>query len=93
MYDQLTNAKGEKLFILVTNSTNSIKPYVKVSTWEECLKIFNQKTIETDNDQMLVQLIHKKISENYAEASTRCNRKGWGYDFFQYITIEPLYSY
>lgn len=27
-----------------------------------------------------------------AEASMRCNRKGWGSDFFKYITIEPLYT-
>lgn len=91
MFEQLKNSNNEKLFILVVNSTNNIKPFIKVSTWEACLKIFNYKTRETDNDQMFVQLIHKEIDEMSAQASTRCNKKGWGVDYFEYLTIEPLY--
>lgn len=92
MYGQLTNKNKEKLFILVVNSTKCLKPFIKVSTWEACLKIFNYKTAETDNDQMFIQLIHKEIDEISAQASTRCNKKGWGTDYFEYLTIEPLYS-
>ena len=51
-------------------------------------------TTEVNNDRLLVQLIRKSINEKYhkAEASVRCNRKGWGSDYFKYITIEPLYT-
>nr|UVX92687.1 MAG: hypothetical protein [Bacteriophage sp.] len=44
--------------------------------------------------RFFAQLIHKDIDEEYhkAEASVRCNRKGWGSDYFKYITIEPLYT-
>lgn len=42
----------------------------------------------------LLNLYTKKINEefNTAEAFMRCNRKGWGSDYFKYITIEPLYT-
>lgn len=51
-------------------------------------------TVETDNDRFFAQLIHKEVDEEFhkAEASIRCNKKGWGSDFFKYITIEPLYT-
>lgn len=92
MFGQIKNSNNEKLFILAVNSTNCIEPYIKVSTWEGCLEVFNKKTIETDNDQMFIQLIHKEIDEMSAKASTRCNKKGWGVDYFEYLTIKPLYS-
>ena len=40
------------------------------------------------------QIIHKNISEetHTAEASMRRNQKGWGCDYFNYITIRPLYT-
>lgn len=51
-------------------------------------------TTEIDNDIFFAQLIHKSINEEYhsAEASMRCNKIGWGSDYFKYITIEPLYT-
>lgn len=51
-------------------------------------------TIKQDDDSFFAQLIHKEVNEefNKAEASIRCNKKGWGSDFFRYITIEPLYT-
>lgn len=47
-----------------------------------------------DNDNFFAQVVHKKIDEeaHTAEASMRCNKKGWGYDYFNYITINPLYT-
>lgn len=49
---------------------------------------------EQDDDRFFAQLIHKKLNElGTAEASMRCNKKGWGNDYFKYITIEPLYTY
>lgn len=92
MLGQIKNSYNEKLFILVVNSINCIEPFIKVSTWEGCLECFNKKTIETDNDQMVIQLIHKKINEASASALIRCKKKGGEVDYFEYLTIEPLYS-
>lgn len=94
MYEQITNKKGENLYILTSVSTNDIKPYIKVDTWTKCREMLERMTIEGNDDRSLVQLIHKEINEkfNTANASMRCNRKGWGSDFFKYITIEPLYT-
>lgn len=94
MYGQITNKKGEKLYILTAVSTNDIRPYVTVNTWAKCKEQLERMTTEIDNDIFFAQLIHKSINEEYhsAEASVRCNRKGWGSDYFKYITIEPLYT-
>ena len=50
--------------------------------------------VETDNDRFVAQLIHKEVNDesHTAKASMRCNKKGWGSDFFKYITIEPLHT-
>ena len=90
----ITTTKGEPLYILTAVSTNDIKPYITVNTWAKCKEQLEQMTKEIDNDRLFVQLIHKEVNEEFhkAEASVRCNRKGWGYDFFKYITIEPLYT-
>ena len=94
MYGQIRNKKGEELYILTSVSTNDIRPYVTVNTWAKCKETLEQKTTEVNNDIFFAQLIHKEINEerHTAEASVRCNRKGWGSDYFQYITIEPLYT-
>lgn len=94
MFGQITNKKGENLYILTSVSTNDIKPYIKVDTWTKCKEMLERMTIEVNDDRSFVQLIHKEIDEefNTANASMRCNRKGWGNDFFKYITIEPLYT-
>ena len=51
-------------------------------------------TLEADNDKFFAQLIHKEINKDChrAEASIRCNKKGWGCDYFSYITINSLYT-
>nr|DAI45586.1 MAG TPA: hypothetical protein [Bacteriophage sp.] len=51
-------------------------------------------TKEVNDDRIFTQLIHKSINEELytAEASMRCNNKGWGCDYFNYITINPLYT-
>lgn len=94
MYKQITNKNGEKLYLLTLVSTNDIKPYTKVDTWAKCKEQLERMTVETDNDMFFAQLIHKEVDEEFhkAEASMRCNKKGWGNDFFKYITIEPLYT-
>lgn len=94
MFDQIQNKKGEKLYILTSVFTNDIKPYIKVNTWEKCKEHLEDITTEVDNDRFFAQLVHKEINEEFhtAEASMRCNKKGWGNDYFKYITIEPLYT-
>lgn len=94
MYGQITNKKGEELYILTIVSSNEITPFIVVDTWAKCKERLEGMTEEKDNSAFLIQLIHKKINEerHLAEASVRCNRKGWGSDFFKYITIEPLYT-
>ena len=93
MYNQIENRKGEKLYILTAVSTNNIQPYIKVDTWKNCKDLFSRILTEQDDDRFFAQLIHKKLNElGTAEASMRCNRKGFGSDYFKYITIRPLYT-
>lgn len=90
----LKNSKGENLYLFVKTNTNNIKPYTKVCTWEQALEKLNLFTTEMDSESFFAQLIHKEIdAENHiVEASMRQNHKGWGSDFFTYITIEPIYG-
>ena len=94
MFEQLKNSKGEQLYLLIKISTNDIKPYTKVCTWEKALEMLDSYTTEVDNESLFPQLIHKEINSEFhtAEASMRQNFKGWGSDFFTYITIKPIYG-
>ena len=94
MYGQITNKKDEDLYIFISVSTNNIKPYIKIGTWAKCKKQLERITTEQDSVSFFAQLIHKEVDEEFhkAEASMRCNKKGWGNDYFKYITIEPLYT-
>lgn len=94
MFDQIKNRKGENLYIITVVSTNDIQLLIITSTWEGCMKKLEQMTQEADNDRFFAQLIHKEINEDThkAEASMRCNKKGWGSDYFKYITIKSLYA-
>lgn len=94
MYNQIKNTKGEKLYIFIISNTNPIKPYTYINTWEKCLKKFEECTKELNNDIFFAQIIHKNISEetHTANALIKRNNKNWGYDFFNYITINPLYT-
>lgn len=94
MFEQLKNSKGEKFYLFIKVDTNSIKPYTKVCTWKDALSSFDAFTTEADNETFFAQLISKEINDelHMANASMRCNQKGWGYDYFRYITIEPLYG-
>lgn len=94
MYKQITNKNGEKLYLLTLVLTNNIKPYIRINTWAKCKELLERVTIEKDTSIFFAQLIHKEVNEEFhkAEASMRCNEKGWNDDFFKYITIEPLYT-
>lgn len=90
----MKNKKGEDLYLFMCVATNEIRPYTRIDTWENCISSLNSYTEEVDNEYFFAQLIHKKINKDYgsAEASMRCNKIGWGSDFFRYIIIEPLYT-
>lgn len=90
----LKNSKGENLYLFVKINTNNIEPYTKVCTWEQALKRLNSFTTEADNESFFAQLIHKEIDaeNNTAKAFMRQNHKGFGSDFFTYITIKPIYG-
>ena len=62
-------------------STNDIKPYFHVDTWERCKELFTRMTVNQDDDRFFAQLIHKKLNDELgtAEASMRCNKKGIQY--------------
>ena len=84
---------GEQLYLFVIVSTNDIEPLIRISTWKKCIEMFESATTEMDNDRFLAHLIKKDITENvYAKATMLCNEKGWGNDFFKYITIEPAFT-
>lgn len=94
MSDYIKNSKGERLYLLIMVNTNTIEPYTEVRTWEEAIASFNDLTVERNDDQFFAQLISKEINNDYfrAKATMRKNHKGFGCDFFTYITIEPLFS-
>ena len=94
MFEQLKNSKGERFYLFIKVDTNSIKPYTKVCTWKDALSSLDSFTTEVDNETFSAEFINKEINEEFhrAEASMRCNKKGWGSDYFSYITIEPLYG-
>lgn len=91
MYDIAKNKNGEDLYLLVDVKTNSIKPYTYINTWVKVMEKFEALTEENDDTNYFAQIVHKIISKTGAEASMRCNKRGWGYDYFRYITVEPLY--
>ena len=94
MYSHIQNRKGEKLYILTSVFTNSIKPHIIVNTWKKCKEWFEDMTTEIHDPSFCIQLIHKTIDEetHTAEASLRCNEKCQDCNYFEYITIEPLYT-
>ena len=56
MFGQITNKKGENLYILTSMSTNDIKPFITVDTWAKCKEQLEQMTVETDNDLSLIHI-------------------------------------
>ena len=91
MYDIAKSKNDEDLYLLVDVKTNSIKPYTYISTWGKVMDKFETLTEENDDTNYFAQIVHKIISKTGAEASMRCNKRGYGCDYFRYITVEPLY--
>lgn len=86
------NERGDDLYILVESTTMSIEPRIYINTKSKVMEKFHLSTKESNDGVYLAQLIHKVSNGTKAKASMRCNRKGWGCDYFVYITVEPLYT-
>lgn len=55
MYGQITNKKGEELYILTIVSSNEITPFIVVDTWAKCKERLEGMTEEKDNSAFLIQ--------------------------------------
>lgn len=91
---QLTNSKKEKLYkFIIVDSNDFTSPVVSIKTWEEAIQQLRDMTVEKDNDEFLVQVVHKEVKEDYdlAKAILRINHKGWGGDYFRSIIVEPAF--
>jgi len=91
---QLTNSKKENLYkFIFVDSNDFTSPSVTLKTWKEAIQQLQEMTVEKDNDEFLVQVVHKEVKEDYgrAKAILRINHKGWGGDYFRSIIVEPAY--
>lgn len=70
MIHQIINTKGEGLYMLVESISNSLCPFVTISTWEECVKLLNKRLSRDD----IKRIVHKDIAEaiKTASASVEC---------------------
>ena len=94
MFDQITNKRGEELYILTTVYTSDLAHSIIVNTWEKCKEYLENITTERSGPEGFTQLIHKEIFEekHLANASIRCGGEIGKRDYFAYLTIEPLYT-
>ena len=93
---QLRNSKGEDLYLLVITDSNEFNsPHIKINTWDNVVKSFEDLIQEVENESWSVKQIKVERNPEYhrMEASLICNHKGWGGDFFRVITIESAYCF
>lgn len=81
MMHQIINTKGEGLYMLVESNSDSLCPFVTISTWEECVKLLNKKLSRDD----IKRIVHKDIAEDIktASASVECTN----YVLYLYIRL------
>lgn len=89
MYTLLYDNNQEPLYLFTLVKTNDIKPLIRIANWGRCMKMLSNHTVERNDERFYNHVIHQEIVENEsAEASCLCNKRGWGNDFFTYITIK-----
>lgn len=78
---QIINTKGEELYMLVESNSDSLYPFVTISTWEECVKLLNKRLSRND----IKRIVHKDIAEDIktASASVECTN----YVLYLYIRL------
>lgn len=84
MIHQIINTKGEGLYMLVESISDSLCPFVTISTWEECVELLNKKLSRDD----IKRIVHKDIAEDIktASASVECT------NYVLYLYIRKAYT-
>lgn len=91
---QLTNQKGEKLYLLTIVKTNEVtSPSTYLTTWEEAQRRFYNFTQEREDDSFSKKIVKLKESESRLYAIMVTNQKGWGPDYFEIFSLQPAYYY
>lgn len=82
---QLTNQKGEKLYLLTIVKSNEITmPFTSLVTWDEGMKRFQTFTREQEDDNWSRKLIKWQKTELRLYASMITNQKGWALTILKY---------
>ena len=102
MYNYYENMEKGLVYSYYIRIVDEIKPYEKITIKnmiEEVLKQYSYENFlyylcTSKELDFLKKILDKKIDEeaHKAEALMRRNKRGWGYDYFNYITINPLYT-
>ena len=96
---QITNKKGEELYLFVRTSSKEFnRPFITIKTWEDAIKLLHDHITERDDDLWYSKCINvtiKDSDENNKSASAQMVRKqkGWGGDYYEEISIEPAYDF
>lgn len=91
---QLTNQKGEKLYLLTIVKTNEITvPSTSIVTWEKGVKRFQTFTREQEDDFCSKKIVKLQKSEQRLYAIMITNRRGWTTDYFEIFSLQPAYYY
>lgn len=91
---QLTNQKGEKLYLLTIVKTNEVtSPSAYLVTWDEGQKRFCKFTKEQEDDSWSKKIVKLEESELRLHAIMITNHKGWGSDYFEIFNLQPAYYY
>lgn len=91
---QLTNQKGEKLYLLTIVKTNEITvPFTSLVTWEEGQRRFSNFTREQEDDSCSKKTVKLQKSEQRLHAVMITNRRGWTTDYFEIFNLQPARYY
>lgn len=88
---QAKNSKGEELYLVIVSRTNeATHPSAFLKIWEQAVQFIEDAAVEVDDDNLFKKVIKKEIKPEYGRAEVQmvCNRKGWGYDYFETIYVE-----
>lgn len=91
----LKNKKGEQLFHYIhTNSKEFNRPSVSLLTWEDAIKKLKSYAQDFDNPTWYRKVISLSIDEERHDATAELvvNHKGWGYNYFECITIDRVFE-
>lgn len=91
---QLTNQKGEKLYLLTIVKTNEVTiPFTSIVTWDEGMKRFQTFTREQEDDNWSKKVVKSQKYESRIYAVMITNQKGLGPDYFEVFSLQPAFYY